>query len=111
MRLNEIVFTDAKPVEGYGPGFFRIGGEVIQGPLISGPEGTVTWGGFDDVDPLLKLAGQGFYDGLPFYDLRPGESIHFGDPRGDGRGGVRPHRLVCGQWQPGLQRQHPDDRR
>jgi len=58
MRLNEIVFTDAKPVEGYGPGFFRIGGEVIQGPLISGPEGTVTWGGFDDVDPLLKLADQ-----------------------------------------------------
>ena len=26
MRLNEVVFTDAKPVEGYGPGFFRIGG-------------------------------------------------------------------------------------
>ena len=28
MRLNEISYTDAKPIEGYGPGFFRIGGEV-----------------------------------------------------------------------------------
>ena len=32
MRLNEVVFNDAKPVEGYGPGFFRIGGTVIEGP-------------------------------------------------------------------------------
>ena len=34
MRLNEITFTDAKPIEGYGPGFFRIGGEVFQGCLL-----------------------------------------------------------------------------
>ena len=31
MRLNEVVFDDAVPVDGYGPGFFRIGGEVIEG--------------------------------------------------------------------------------
>jgi len=58
MRLNEIVFTDAKPVEGYGPGFFRIGGEVVQGPVIAGPTGTTTWGGLEDTAPLLALAGQ-----------------------------------------------------
>ncbi len=58
MRLNEIVFNDAKPVEGYGPGFFRIGGQVIKGPVIAAPSGTQTWGGLDDVDPLLALAGQ-----------------------------------------------------
>lgn len=55
MRLNEIVFTDAQPVEGYGPGFFRIGGQVIHGALIAGPTGTMTWGGLEDVQPLLDL--------------------------------------------------------
>lgn len=58
MRLNEIKYTDAKPVEGYGPGFFRIGGQVIEGPLIAGPSGTQAWGGYDDADPLLALAGE-----------------------------------------------------
>lgn len=58
MRLNEIVFTDAKPVEGYGPGFFRIGGQVIEGAMLVGPEGTQSWGGFEDMEPLLAMAGQ-----------------------------------------------------
>lgn len=58
MRLNEITYTDAKPVEGYGPGFFRIGGEVILGAALTGPTGTRKWGGFDDPQPLLDLAGQ-----------------------------------------------------
>ncbi|WP_223426626.1 Mth938-like domain-containing protein [Tateyamaria pelophila] len=57
MRLNEITFTDAKPVEGYGPGFFRIGGEVIMGAALTGPTGTKAWGGYDDTAPLLELAG------------------------------------------------------
>lgn len=58
MRLHEIVFTDALPVDGYGPGFFRIGGQVIRGPVIAGPDGTRTWGGFEDAEALLGLAGQ-----------------------------------------------------
>ncbi|WP_415920195.1 Mth938-like domain-containing protein [Tateyamaria sp. SN6-1] len=58
MRLNEIEFTDAKPVEGYGPGFFRIGGTVIEGPMLTGPAGPVAWGGYDDHGALLALAGQ-----------------------------------------------------
>jgi len=56
MRLNEIEFSDAQPIEGYGSGFFRIGGEVIQGAVITGPTGTQPWGGLDDADPLLALA-------------------------------------------------------
>lgn len=56
MRLNEIVFTDAKPVEGYGPGFFRIGGEVLNGAVITGPLGTYIWAGLEDAQPLLDLA-------------------------------------------------------
>ncbi|MGJ8626650.1 MAG: Mth938-like domain-containing protein [Sulfitobacter sp.] len=58
MRLHEIVFTDAKPVDGYGPGFFRIGGQLIHGPVVAGPKGTQTWGGFDETEVLLGLAGQ-----------------------------------------------------
>lgn len=58
MRLNEISYTDAKPIDGYGAGFFRVGGEVFQGPLIVGPFGTQSWGGYEDADPLLALATQ-----------------------------------------------------
>jgi uncharacterized protein len=56
MRLNEISYTDAKPVEGYGSGFFRIGGEVVQGTVIVGPQGVKQWGGYEDADSLLALA-------------------------------------------------------
>ncbi len=58
MRLNEIVFNDAKPVEGYGPGFFRIGGQVIHGAVIAAPSGTQTWGGFEDIEALEALVAQ-----------------------------------------------------
>jgi len=57
MRLNEITFTDAKPVEGYGPGFFRIGGEVFHGAVLTGPSGTTLWDGFADTQALLALGG------------------------------------------------------
>ena len=57
MRLNEITYTDAKPVEGYGPGFFRIGGDVIEGAALTGPTGTGPWGGYADAAALLDLAG------------------------------------------------------
>ena len=55
MRLNEITYTDAKPVEGYGPGFFRIGGLVIIGGVFTGPTGTYKWNGYDEPEPLLRL--------------------------------------------------------
>ncbi|MBD82007.1 MAG: hypothetical protein CMH87_01630, partial [Oceanibulbus sp.] len=53
MRLNEITYTDAKPIDGYGPGFFRIGGEVVQGPQVIGPDGITGWGGLADPAPVL----------------------------------------------------------
>ena len=58
MRLNEVVYTDAKPIDGYGPGFFRIGGAVFQGPVLTGPTGTQAWVGYDDISDLLDLAGE-----------------------------------------------------
>ena len=53
MRLNEVVYTDAKPVDGYGPGFFRIGGEVYEGPIVVLPTGIAPWGGYGDAATLI----------------------------------------------------------
>lgn len=58
MRLNEISYNDSKPVDGYGPGFFRIGGTVFHGPVITGPSGTLTWAGYDDHAALTALSDQ-----------------------------------------------------
>lgn len=57
MHLNEIRFGTLIPVEGYGPGFFRIAGLVRHGPVLVQPAGVGDWGGFDDLAPLLALAG------------------------------------------------------
>ncbi|MFP4327748.1 MAG: Mth938-like domain-containing protein [Paracoccaceae bacterium] len=56
MRINEVVYTDALPVDGYGPGFFRVGGEVHEGAVLLTANGVAGWGGYDDADSLLALA-------------------------------------------------------
>jgi uncharacterized protein len=56
MRLNEVVYTDAKPVDGYGTGFFRIGGDVYEGALVVLPTGIGPWGGLDDAQTLIDAA-------------------------------------------------------
>ncbi|MCC5971409.1 MAG: Mth938-like domain-containing protein [Pararhodobacter sp.] len=58
MRLNEIDFGAAKPIEGYGPGFYRLGGEKLEAPVLIAPGHTTPWQGYDDPAPLLALAGQ-----------------------------------------------------
>lgn len=58
MQLNEIDFGAARPIEGYGPGFFRLGGEALPAPVIIAPGQTTPWQGYDDPAPLLALAGQ-----------------------------------------------------
>lgn len=57
MRLNEVSYSDAQPVDGYGAGFFRIGGKVHQGAVLTSVAGTVVWAGLDDAEPLLAMAG------------------------------------------------------
>src|SRR5699024_7539976 len=47
MQINEVSFGDAMPVDGYGPGFFRLGGEVLNGAILTSPLGTQSWGGFE----------------------------------------------------------------
>lgn len=58
MRLTEITYDQAKPIDGYGPGFFRIGGQVLHGPCLITPWGAGAWGGFDDTAAPLALAGK-----------------------------------------------------
>ena len=58
MRINEVVYNDALPVDGYGPGFFRVGGEMRDGAVLLTPAGARAWGGYEDTAPLLALAGE-----------------------------------------------------
>lgn len=58
MQLTEITYTEAQPVEGYGPGFFRIGGQVLHGACLITPWEAGGWGGLEDAAALLALAGR-----------------------------------------------------
>lgn len=59
MRLTEAEYpSGAQPVDGYGPGFFRVGGEVHDGGIVVSPLGVTAWAGVADRAPLLALAGQ-----------------------------------------------------
>ncbi len=58
MHLNEVTFAEATPIDGYGPGFFRVGGNVIKGAALVTETGASGWGGLDDTQPLLDLVGE-----------------------------------------------------
>jgi uncharacterized protein len=58
MQLSEMRFDSATPVDGYGPGFFRVGGQVWQGGVVIWAGGVTSWAGFDDQGPLLALADE-----------------------------------------------------
>jgi len=56
MRMIEIAFDGATPVDGYGPGFFRVAQQVIEGAVLVTMNSARSWGGYDDTGPLLALA-------------------------------------------------------
>jgi uncharacterized protein len=56
MRLTEVTYDNAAPVDGYGPGFFRIAGDVVQGHILLLPNQTLAWGGTDDHETILNAA-------------------------------------------------------
>lgn len=56
MRLNEVSYRDARPIDGYGPGFFRVAGTVLEGPVLVTASGAKGWGGYADTGPLLQLS-------------------------------------------------------
>lgn len=57
MQMKELSFGKAQPVDGYGPGFFRVAGRPLSGPICLASEGNITWGGLADEDTLVRLAG------------------------------------------------------
>ena len=56
MRLNEVTFNNAVPVDGYGPGFFRLGGAVHDAPVAVLPSGVTAWAGFEEVTCFAEAA-------------------------------------------------------
>lgn len=56
MRLTEVDYDTGTPINGYGPGFFRVGNDVVQGAVLVLPGSRAAWGGFDDLDALLAAA-------------------------------------------------------
>lgn len=58
MKLTEVQFGALAPVDGYGPGFFRVGGKVFEGNVLTDGTLVTTWAGFDDISALLALAGK-----------------------------------------------------
>lgn len=58
ISLTEIPYEGVRPIDGYGPGFWRIGGLLIRGPVLVTATGARSWGGYNDVAPLLALADE-----------------------------------------------------
>lgn len=58
MPLLETDFGGALPIDGYGPGFFRVGGLVRAGNLLIHSGGAQSWGGYDETAPLLQFGSQ-----------------------------------------------------
>ena len=58
MKLTEAQYPSGMlPVDGYGPGFFRVGGVLHDGGVVVSGLGVGPWAGVADRDPLLALAG------------------------------------------------------
>ncbi len=57
MELHEVTYDDAVPVEGYGPGFFRVAGQVFHGPCLVTSRAARSWGGLEDLATLEALSG------------------------------------------------------
>jgi uncharacterized protein len=58
MRLTPVTYDSAQPIAGYGPGFFRIGTQVLRGACLITPWDAGPWGGWDDTAAPLTLAGR-----------------------------------------------------
>ncbi len=58
MPLVELRYEGAQPIEGYGPGFFRVGGVIHRGTMLFAPLGARPWGGLDDCETLVALADE-----------------------------------------------------
>lgn len=57
MEVSEITFANVSPIDSYGPGFFRVAGEVLHGAVLVTSDAARLWQGLEDTAPLLALAG------------------------------------------------------
>ncbi len=58
IRMTEITYGQALAIEGYGPGFFRVGTHVLRGACFVTPWDAGIWGGMDDSTTPLSLLGR-----------------------------------------------------
>ena len=58
MQLSEVQFQGAVPFSGYGPGFYRVGEQVIQGAVFVHPGHAVAWAGLSDSATLIAAAAE-----------------------------------------------------
>ena len=58
MRLTEVTYGSALAIEGYGPGFFRVGNHLLRGPSLITPWDAGPWGGVNDSATVLTLLGK-----------------------------------------------------
>jgi uncharacterized protein len=58
IRMTEITYGSALAIEGYGPGFFRIGRHVLRGACLVTPWDAGAWGGLGDWAGPLTLQGK-----------------------------------------------------
>jgi uncharacterized protein len=58
MQIREVSYPGGLPIEGYGPGFFRIAGTARPAPLAVLPSGVLDWAGWEDPAPLVARAAE-----------------------------------------------------
>lgn len=58
MQLSEVQFQGAVPFSGYGPGFFRIGEQVIEGAAFVRPGHAQGWDGLSETQSLIAAAAE-----------------------------------------------------
>lgn len=57
MRITEVDFGAGTPIDGYGPGFFRVSGEVRHGRVLILPGIVSDWSGYEATDAILSAYG------------------------------------------------------
>ncbi len=54
MAPNSITYPEVVPIDGFGRGFFRIAGQVINGPVLVLPTHATPWGGYGETTEILR---------------------------------------------------------
>ena len=57
MQLSEVKYPEGLPVDGYGPGFFRLAGQVQEGPMTVFAGKVGCWQGWTDTGWLDEARG------------------------------------------------------